>query len=200
MIRMPARGAQPRGDLKIAAAHLMLSVRQRPIYGELMRSPLRAKTLGAIMLLTTTASTLLCQSQQSRLNPEKEQVIRQILDGTKAAEVMIVAMEASLPAQRASNPNIPAVFWDRFAARAHDQRGAFLDSLVPIYDRLFTAGELKELLRFYKTPFGQRFIAISPDLARESIAAGQRWGFIIGQEVGAQLQREGMPRPPDEKR
>jgi uncharacterized protein len=165
-----------------------------------MRIPLRARTLGALILLSTSASTVLSQSQQSRLNPEKEQVIRQILDVTKAAEVMLVAMESGLPAQRASNPNIPAVFWDRFAARARDQRHLLLDSLVPIYDRLFTTDELKELLRFYKTPFGQRFIAISPDLARESIAAGQRWGSAIGQEVGAQLEREGVPRPPDEKR
>jgi hypothetical protein len=85
-----------------------------------MRTSLRAKALTAVILLTTTGPTALCQSQQSRLNPEKEQVIRQILDVTKAAEVMLVAMEAGLPAQRASNPSIPAVFWDRFAARARD--------------------------------------------------------------------------------
>jgi uncharacterized protein len=165
------------------------------ISGDLMRISLRAKVLSAVVLLSTTASTALCQSQQSRLNPEKEQVIRQILEVTKAAEVMLVAMEAGLPAQRASNPSIPAVFWDRFAARAREQRRVLIDSLVPIYDRLFTSDELRELLRFYKTPFGQRFIAVSPDLARESIAAGQRWGAAIGQEVGTELQREGVKRP-----
>jgi hypothetical protein len=115
--------------------------------------------------------------------------------------MMLVGIEAGLPAQRAANPNIPAAFWDRFAARVRNERGTLIDSLVPIYDRLFNVDELKELLRFYQTPFGKRFIAASPDLARESILAGQRWGFVIGQEIGAQLQREGLvPRPPDEER
>ncbi len=41
-------------------------------------------------------------------------------------------METALPAQRASNPRIPAVFWDRFAERARSRRSEFVELLVPI--------------------------------------------------------------------
>ena len=136
------------------------------------------------------------------MNPEKEAVVRRVLEVTKTADLILSTMEAGLPAQRAANPAIPAVFWDRFAARARAESRTLIDSLVPVYGALFTTDELKELVRFYETPLGQRLIAVTPDLARESMLAGQRWGFVIGQEIGAQLQREGLLRapPPGEER
>jgi hypothetical protein len=36
-----------------------------------------------------------------------------------------------------------------------------------------------------------------PDIMRESMMVGQRWGFVIGQEIGEQLRKEGLvPRSP----
>ena len=154
------------------------------------------KALWTALLLTIGTSTLPAQERPPSSNPEKDAVIRRILDVTKTAELILTTIEAGLPAQRASNPAIPAAFWDRFAARARAESRSLIDSLVPIYDRAFTTEELKELLRFYESPLGQRLIAATPDLSRESMLAGQRWGFVIGQEIGAQLQREGLFRPP----
>jgi hypothetical protein len=154
-----------------------------------------AKSLCAALLAILYALPADCQAAGANVS-EKEEIIRRILEVTKAAEVMLVAIEAGLPAQRASNPGVPAVFWDRFAVRARDERQSLIDSLVPIYDRAFTTAELMQLLQFYETPIGRRFIAASPEIARESILAGQRWGMIIGQQIGAQLQREGIIPPP----
>jgi hypothetical protein len=136
-----------------------------------------------------------CQSADA-IAPEKRELIRRILDATSAADLMLVAMETALPAQRASNPAVPAVFWERFMARARAERQTLVDSIVPIYDKAFTAEELKGLLQFYESPVGRRFVAASPELARESMLAGQRWGMVLGQQVGAQLQREGVIPPP----
>jgi uncharacterized protein len=148
-------------------------------------------------LLATAAAALRAQAPKTTTDPAKLALIRQILDVTKAADQMLIGMEATIPAQRASNPAIPAVFWDRFIARAREQRGALVDSLVPIYDRNFTTADLGELLKFYQSPAGKRFITAMPNIARESIEAGQRWGFVLGQEVGEQLRREGVvPRQP----
>lgn len=163
-----------------------------------MHTRLPVKALFLALLSTVVASTLYGQERQLPGNAEKETVIRRVLDVTRTADLILTTIEAGLPAQRASNPSIPAVFWDRFAARARAESRSLIDSLVPIYDRLFTTEELKELLRFYETPLGQRLIAATPDLSRESMLAGQRWGFVLGQEIGAQLQREGLLRPPPE--
>ena len=126
----------------------------------------------------------------------KVAVIRQILDVTHAADQMIGAIEASVPAQRASNPRVPAVFWDRFLVQARARRGEFIDSLVPLYSRTFELAELKALLQFYQGPLGRRLLEAQPILARESMQLGQRWGARIGADVGQQLAAEGVQIQP----
>jgi hypothetical protein len=161
-----------------------------------MNIRLPATALCVALLSTVVASTADAQDRQPPKNPEKEAVIRRILEITKAAELILTTMEASLPAQKAANPIIPAVFWDRFAARARAESATLIDSLVPVYDRLFTTEDLKELVRFYETPLGKRLIAATPEMSREAMVVGQRWGFVLGQQIGEQLQREGLFRPP----
>lgn len=154
-----------------------------------------AKSLCVALLAVLYAVPADCQSAGANVS-EKEVIIRRILEVTKVAEVMLVAIEGALPAQRATNPTVPAVFWDRFGARVRSERQTLIDLIVPIYEKMFTTEELKQLLQFYETPIGRRFIDATPELARESMLAGQRWGMVIGQEIGAQLQREGLIPPP----
>jgi len=129
-------------------------------------------------------------------DPAKVVVIRQILDATHAADQVVGAIEASVPVQRASNPRIPGVFWDRFLAQARARRGEFIDSLVPLYSRTFELAELKALLQFYQSPLGHRLLEIQPGLARESMQLGQRWGARLGAEIGQQLAAEGVQMQP----
>ena len=127
---------------------------------------------------------------------EKTALIRQILHVTNAADQVVGAIEATVPVQRASNPRIPAVFWDRFLVQARERRGEFLDSLVPLYSRTFEVTELNMLLQFYQSPLGQRLLATQPELMRESVQIGQRWGARIGAEIGQQLAAEGVQIQP----
>lgn len=131
----------------------------------------------------------------SSVDSVKADLIRQLLARTGAADQAIAAMEAMIPAQRVANPQVPAVFWDRFLAAARDRRGELIELIVPVYDRHFTTDELRQLLAFYDTTLGQKLLAAQPAIARESIEAGQQWGKRIGGEVAAKLQFEGRARP-----
>jgi uncharacterized protein len=149
-------------------------------------------TIFATALLMVVATTLHAQAPSATPASEKQAIIRRILEVTKAADNMLATMEAALPTQRASNPAIPSVFWERFMARASQQRYAFVDSLIPIYEKHFSTADLKEMLRFYETPVGKRMVAALPEVMNESLVAWQRWGFVIGKEIGEELQREAM--------
>ena len=122
----------------------------------------------------------------------KAALIRQLIAATKATDQAVLAMETAIPAQRASNPRIPAVFWDRFAERARSRRGEFVELLVPVYDRFFSVDELRNLLGFYQSPLGRRLLEVQPDLTREAMLAGQAWGRGLGAEVGRELEAEGV--------
>ena len=125
----------------------------------------------------------------------KAAAIREILTLTHASDQAILAMETSLPAQRAANPAIPAVFWDRFLTQAKARKGELEDQIMIVYDRHFSTDELRGLIAFYKTPVGQKMLQVQPIVVQESILAGQQWGQKIGMEVGQQLANEGVKVP-----
>jgi hypothetical protein len=133
-------------------------------------------------------------AQQSRgsVDATTTATIRHLLDLTGASKVALRGMDATVPAQRAANPQIPAVFWDAFLARAHRDISQLVDSLVPIYAAHFTQPELDQLVRFYESPIGRHLAELQPVIAEESIKAGQRWGAAIGRGVGDSLARAGV--------
>jgi uncharacterized protein len=60
------------------------------------------------------------------------------------------------------------------------------DTFAAIYARNFTVDELHQMAAFYQSPAGQKLLQKQPDIARESLAAGQH----LAQEVMADVQRQ----------
>jgi hypothetical protein len=129
-------------------------------------------------------------------DPAKVALIHQLLTQTHSVDLAMSAMEASIPAQRAANPRIPAAFWDRFLAEARNQRGQLEDMLVDVYDHHFSSDEIRQLIAFYQTPVGRKMVSEMPAVMQESMQAGRQWGGSIGASVGKQLESEGATSPP----
>lgn len=142
-------------------------------------------------LLHLPGHRLVAQSAAAA-DPQKVAVIREILRVTQAAEQVTNAIETGVPAQRAANPRIPPVFWDRFLTQTRARRNEFVDSLIPLYSRSFDLADLNAMLELYRSPFGQRLLQVQPRVMQESMLLGQRWGARIGAEIGAQLAAEGI--------
>lgn len=155
-----------------------------------MRSCLLVLTLALSVLVRVEAQTT------SDSEARKLALIRELLEVTRAADQVVLTIESSVPMQRAANPRIPAVFWDRFLAQARVRRAEFIDSMVPLYGRSFDIADVKAMLELYKSPFGQRLLQAQPKLAQESILIGQRWGMRIGAAIGQELAAEGIQIQP----
>jgi uncharacterized protein len=126
----------------------------------------------------------------------KVRLIRQLIAKARLTEQAVQAMEQQIPAQRAVNPRVPAAFWDRFLEQARARRGELEEGYVALYDRHFTSAEIRELIAFYDSPIGKRFLAEQPAIMREGIALGQEWGSRIGADVGRTLSAEATPAGP----
>ena len=61
--------------------------------------------------------------------------------------------------------------------------GELESSIVLIYADNFTAAELRELIAFYKTPTGQKFLEKTPLVMQQTMAAGKKFGEIAGAEA-----------------
>lgn len=125
----------------------------------------------------------------------KLQLIKALLTESHTIDLMLQAIEAAAPAQRAANPAIPAAFFDRFLAAARARRGELGALLIPIYDRHFTADELRQLLAFYRTPLGQKLLTEQSAIAQEAMATGQQWGQRLGLEIGQKMAAEAQHAP-----
>jgi hypothetical protein len=121
---------------------------------------------------------------------------RRLLTVSGATKLVISSMEAMIAAQRDANPQIPAAFWDAFMAHARRDSTRLIDMLVPIYASHLTQADLEELIKFYQSPAGQRFIAAQPAIVQESQQAGQSWGEMIARIVGDSLQQSQTNLPP----
>ena len=130
---------------------------------------------------------------QSASSPDtaKVRLIHQLIAAAHLTDQALQVIEQALPAQRAANPRVPAEFWDRFLEQARARRGELEDGYVALYDRNFTAAELRGLIAFYESPIGKRFVEVQPVLTREGMAMGQEWGSRIGADVGRTLSAEG---------
>ena len=63
-----------------------------------------------------------------------------------------------------------------------------IDLIVPVYDRNLTHDDVKELIRFYQSPTGRKFVSVLPKITQESMVVGEKWGRELAMKVMAKLQ------------
>ena len=114
---------------------------------------------------------------------------QRLLRASEAADLMITAMKANIPAQRAAMPQVPTAFWERFEQRIVSDAPELLDSIVVLYATMVTLQEREQLSAVYESPVGRRLRDAQPELVTRSSQIGQRWGARLGAAVAATLER-----------
>jgi hypothetical protein len=155
-----------------------------------MTSPSRILP-GLTLAAAVLTAPALAQQKPAPTDAAKTATIRRLLEVTGAARLALQGMEAMIPAQRATNPQVPPAFWDAFLAHARRDLNQLVDSMVPIYAARFSKDELDQLVRFYESPLGKHLSEAQPQILQESMQVGQRWGMQIGQAIGESLARAG---------
>jgi hypothetical protein len=86
-------------------------------------------------------------------------------------------------------PCVPASYWQNFIDASGSEQ--LLTRMVPIYQQHFTADEVTGLLKFYRSPLGQKVITEMPLTMAEGMKVGQAWGRERGQAMIQTLQQKG---------
>jgi hypothetical protein len=137
----------------------------------------------------------------AKVDPSKEADIRQLMDVTGAKDLGQQIMDAGIAQFRASvaesQPDNPRAkqFADAFALRfqKHFDPRSLTETVIPVYDKHLSSEDLKELLAYYQSPFGQRMLKVLPEVAHES----QEAGFKLGQKAARDAMEELKPDYPD---
>ena len=74
----------------------------------------------------------------------------------------------------------------KFTAR----RSELIDEVAKTYAAMVPVEDMKAMTAFFVSPAGKRFVTLQPELMRQSMAVGQRWGEKLGREVEIELRQE----------
>lgn len=145
------------------------------------------------------------------LTPEKRADIERLLHMTGAfavgRQMSTAVVQQMTEVLRKARPDIPQrvldVLPEEVDAVINDNMGAFKDLMIPLYHKYFTGGEVKEMIRFYSTPLGQKTIQTLPQLMNEGFQVGEQWGRSLGPalqaRIQARLKTEGYDLDPNAK-
>ncbi len=140
---------------------------------------------------------------QQKVDPAKEADIRRLMELTGAKKLIEQSVALGVEQLRATfakslppgerSQKLTDTFLQRFQKRLNAQK--MIELTIPIYDKHFSAEDLKALIQFYETPLGQRLVKVLPEIAKESQAAG----FELGQKVAAEVLQEMQEEFPELK-
>ena len=137
---------------------------------------------------TGSVKTTAVSSALSEIDPAKETDIRHLMEVTgakkqlnqmlpfmaKQMKPLIEQLIMSRLPPDLRDPQIPERFVQRVIERFDPDE--LINRIVPVYDKYYTREEIKEMVRFFETPLGKKFLETSPQLMQESMTVGQQYG------------------------
>lgn len=118
----------------------------------------------------------------------KLQDIRAFFQLTNVAELSFADIKNNAELQRRANPQIPNEFWSELLNELKPE--AFIERMIPIYDKHFSHDEIKAWIVFFESPAGQKFLRNQPMVLQESAVAGQAYVQEIGGPILQRLRKK----------
>ena len=128
---------------------------------------------------------------------EQVGIAREMLVAMRAADnfdaVIPAVLQALKPALTSGNPKAEKD-WDELAPIMTQEfsalKGGLLDEIASVYAKAFDKGELQSFVAFYRTPAGEKLARLTPVLAQQTMAAGQKFGQQVAVRVAERMHDE----------
>jgi hypothetical protein len=121
--------------------------------------------------------------------PASEEQVRQLMEVVGVGKMLSQMNAQAVSTMQQSMPCVPGDFWQSYMDANQTQQ--FIGRLVPVYQHHFTADELDGMLKFYRSPLGQKVITEMPTTMAEANQAGQQWSHDRSDQMIAELKQMG---------
>jgi uncharacterized protein len=93
-------------------------------------------------------------------------------------------------------PTNPGLFKDlnevaaKLRAEFAAKRNEIIDEIAKLYAQRFTEAEMKEVIGFYKTPVGRKFVADEPAVIDQGLQRAEAWSKKMSEDVMNRFRAE----------
>lgn len=149
-----------------------------------------------LLLCGVSVSSLLAAgepntNERKEASKTKERKIRELMQLSGAGKIGKQAADALLDSFK-NSPGMSNEFLDRF--RKEIDPSDLVDMIVPIYGKYLAENDIDALIEFYKSPVGRKLTSVQPQIMRESVAAGQKWGQQLATKIVAEMRKQNQAK------
>jgi hypothetical protein len=153
---------------------------------------LRAMTL--ILALAALNVPAVAQTAPSAANVQLAREVVLASGATRAFDGVVPSiLQQSLNVFVQQNPDLQKVLVESMKTIGpvfEKKSSEIIDIIASVYASRFTSGELKELLSFYQSAVGKKFVTQLPSVLEESFVKTQEWGGKVSEEIVQALRAE----------
>ncbi|NJL13040.1 MAG: DUF2059 domain-containing protein [Microscillaceae bacterium] len=118
--------------------------------------------------------------------------IKKMLELSGSEQMFKISVKQMLEQFKGMRPEIPAAFWNDFETEVMKTSiNDLVEMLTPVYFHHLSESDLDELITFYESPIGKKFVSKNPMIMQESMQVGQEWGKKLGEQVVKKLEEKG---------
>lgn len=150
---------------------------------------IRSFTVTAMILFLTAAGTMIFAQNKTAGSAGKQNDIKKLLVISGSNELGKQMMQQMIESFKGVLPNVPDNFWREFMNEA--DMDDLMNRMVPVYDKYLSHDDIKELVKFYESPAGKKYVKVLPQISKESMTIGQEWGEQVGEKVLKKLHDKG---------
>lgn len=127
-----------------------------------------------------------------QVNDDYSKTLKEMYKVSGSEESYQAAIQQMFAIFKQQKTNVDDEFWTEFENEfSKTSINDLVDMLAPVYIKYLTLEDLKEIIRFYQTPVGQKFAKSTPLIMQESMQIGQQWGMKLGLEITKKLEEKG---------
>src|SRR5215208_2588623 len=150
------------------------------------------RVIVVLVTILVTSGSSYAEDQNERLRLAREVIVEN--ETVRQFDVMLPLILKSLkPALTQNNPKIESDFdqvSNLVATEFEPFKARLADDIARLMAERYTKAELEDLIRFFKSPTGRKMVQSTPAFAQDVMAAGQKYGKELGENMADRMKVE----------
>lgn len=124
----------------------------------------------------------------------KQKEIIKLLTLVRAYDIPESVVDNIINSYKTMLPAVDSTYWLSLRKEA-DIEGA-INRIVPVYEKIFTDREIKELIQFFETPTGKKWVATFGEANDEVIRIFEEWSGEAFKKLNDKMIKDGYINQP----